>query len=165
MVSKKFLYLMFAISIICVFSGCTKKQTDNKSPSVTENVSESRKKAINERIHELGYNYNLSFYGLNAESYESYQNGIDKAKKQGIGDLMWTGYGDGDHPEKDGTYIRQIKQGNLLSLSKWLKSENGKKLKKEYGKNVWKRITYKGKIYGFYNEEEQADSTYLLINA
>ena len=117
MVSKKFLYLMFAISIICVFSGCTKKQTDNKSPSVTENaatkekandsnkekpvnlvwmtdstwtdnLSESRKKAINERIHELGYNYNLSFYGLNAESYESYQNGIDKAKKQGIGDLM-----------------------------------------------------------------------------
>ena len=67
--------------------------------------------------------------------------------------------------KKDGTYIRQIKQGNLLSLSKWLKSENGKKLKKEYGKNVWKRITYKGKIYGFYNEEEQADSTYLLINA
>ena len=144
MVSKKFLYLMFAISIICVFTGCTKKQTDNKRPSVTENaatkeksndsnkekpvnlvwmtdstwtdyLSESRKKAINERIHELGYNYNLSFYGLNAESYESYQNGIDKAKKQGIGDLMWTGYGDGDHPEKDGTYIRQIKQGNLLS--------------------------------------------------
>ena len=191
MVSKKFLYLMFAISIICVFSGCTKKQTDNKSPSVTENaatkekandsnkekpvnlvwmtdstwtdnLSESRKKAINERIHELGYNYNLSFYGLNAESYESYQNGIDKAKKQGIGDLMWTGDGDA---EKDGTYIRQIKQGNLLSLSKWLKSENGKKLKKEYGKNVWKRITYKGKIYGIYNEKEQADSTYLLINA
>ena len=109
MVSKKFLYLMFAISIICVFTGCTKKQTDNKRPSVTENaatkeksndsnkekpvnlvwmtdstwtdyLSESRKKAINERIHELGYNYNLSFYGLNAESYESYQNGIDKAK-------------------------------------------------------------------------------------
>ena len=52
---------------------------------------------------------------------------------------MWTGDGDA---EKDGTYIRQIKQGNLLSLSKWLKSENGKKLKKEYGKNVWKRITY-----------------------
>lgn len=194
MASKKVLYLVFVISIICVFTGCTKKQTDNKSPSVTENaatkeksndsnkekpvnlvwmtdstwtdyLSESRKKAINERIHELGYNYNLSFYGLNAESYESYQNGIDKAKKQGIGDLMWTGYGDGDHPEKDGTYIRQIKQGNLLSLSKWLKSENGKKLKKEYGKNVWKRITYKGKIYGFYNEEEQANSTYLLINA
>ena len=115
MVSKKFLYLMFAISIICVFSGCTKKQTDNKSPSVTENaatkeksndsnkekpvnlvwmtdstwtdyLSESRKKAINERIHELGYNYNLSFYGLNAESYESYQNGIDKAKKKAIVD-------------------------------------------------------------------------------
>ena len=123
------------------------------------------KKAINERIHELGYNYNLSFYGLNAESYESYQNGIDKAKKQGIGDLMWTGYGDGDHPEKDGTYIRQIKQGNLLSLSKWLKSENGKKLKKRIWQNVWKRITYKGKIYGFYNEVVQADSTYLLINA
>ena len=96
MVSKKFLYLMFAISIICVFTGCTKKQTDNKSPSVTENaatkeksndsnkekpvnlvwmtdstwtdyLSESRKKAINDRIHELGYNYNLSFYGLNSD--------------------------------------------------------------------------------------------------
>ncbi len=47
---------------------------------------------------------------------------------------MWTGYGDGDHPEKDGTYIRQIKQGNLLSLSKWLKSENGKKIKKNMAK-------------------------------
>ena len=113
----------------------------NNSKNSRDSFAGSGKKAINERIHELGYNYNLSFYGLNAESYESYQNGIDKAKKQGIGDLMWTGYGDGDHPEKDGTYIRQIKQGNLLSLSKWLKSENGKKLKKEYGKNVWKRIT------------------------
>lgn len=43
MVSKKFLYLMFAISIICVFTGCTKKQTDNKSPSVTENAATKEK--------------------------------------------------------------------------------------------------------------------------
>ena len=43
MVSKKFLYLMFAISIICVFTGCTKKQTDNKRPSVTENAATKEK--------------------------------------------------------------------------------------------------------------------------
>ena len=42
MVSKKFLYLMFAISIICVFTGCTKKQTDNKWPSVPKIIPENQ---------------------------------------------------------------------------------------------------------------------------
>ena len=38
MVSKKFLYLMFAISIICVFTGCTKKQTDNKRKNRADKI-------------------------------------------------------------------------------------------------------------------------------
>lgn len=130
------------------------------------NMTESRMAAVNQRIHELGYEFDVVFQGISDESYETYQEGIEKAKLNKQGDLMWTGLGDGDSPNKEGTYYRQIKEGNLCSLNKWLKTDLGKKLKEQYNLVEWKRVTYKNKIYGVRNVKEQGPyATLLLTNA
>lgn len=88
-------------------------------------MTNERLQAINERIHKLGYNFEVSFQGLSDDSYDEYQKGIDTAKKKGLGDLMWTGYG--EEQVEEGTYHRQINQGNLQCLDDWLKTDLGKK--------------------------------------
>lgn len=124
-------------------------------------MTNERLQAINERIHKLGYNFEVSFQGLSDDSYDEYQKGIDTAKKKGLGDLMWTGYG--EEQVEEGTYHRQINQGNLQCLDDWLKTDLGKKLKKEYLQEEWKRITFKGSVYGVRNIKEQGVFSSLVL--
>lgn len=71
-----------------------------------ERMTGRRLGAVNQRIYELGYDFEIVFEGINDDTYDNYQQGITKAKENGRGDLMWTGYGDGDNPDAAGTYYR-----------------------------------------------------------
>lgn len=180
------LFLLSLILVLCL-TACTDRETqknnisspvaatdsDNRNPLqlvwltvdywVKDKMTEERLTAINQRIHELGYNFTVSFQGISDESYEIYQKGIDKAKKSKQGDLMWTGLGDGDAPEKEGTYYRQIRLNNLRPLDQWLETELGGKLKAKYSPMEWKRITRNNSIYGVRNIKEQGIFTSLIL--
>ena len=180
------LFLLSLILVLCL-TACTDRETeknnisspvaatdsDNRNPLqlvwltvdywVKDKMTEERLTAINQRIHELGYNFTVSFQGISDETYEIYQKGIDKAKKSKQGDLMWTGLGDGDAPEKEGTYYRQIRLNNLRPLDQWLETELGGKLKAKYSPMEWKRITRNNSIYGVRNIKEQGIFTSLIL--
>lgn len=128
-----------------------------------DKMTGERLKAANARIRELGYDFEVSFQGISDETYETYQKGIEEVKKNKQGDLMWTGLGDGDAPEKEGTYYRQIQLGNLKPLDKWMKTDLGRTLKDQYSPLEWKRVTYKNHIYGVRNMKEQGVFTCLIL--
>lgn len=128
-----------------------------------EKMTGRRLGAVNQRIHELGYDCEVVFEGINEDTYDDYQQGITKAKENGRGDLMWTGYGDGDNPDAEGTYYRQIRLGNLLPLDDWLQTDMGKTLEEKYSTFDWERVTYKNKIYGVSNTREPGAFFDLLL--
>lgn len=76
---------------------------------------------------------------------------------------MWTGLGDGDDESKEGTYYRQIRRGNLISLDDWFNTDKGMKLKEEYLPYEWELLEYEGHIYGVRNIEEQGISYKLVL--
>lgn len=127
-------------------------------------MDEKRMTAVNARIHELGCDFDVEFMGLDDDSYDSYQQGIDNAKHDGVGDLMWTGLGDGSDDSKEGTYYRNINQGNLLPLDDWLESDMGKELKEQYLPYEWELLRYDDHVYGVRNVEEQGLTYRLVIN-
>lgn len=130
---------------------------------VEDSMTESRLAAVNQRIHELGYDFEVVFEGISDETYDTYQNGITRAKKNEWGDLMWTGLGNENDPNGEGSYYRQIRLGNLLPLDDWLQTDMGDKLKEKYSPLEWKRITYKNQIYGVRNIKEQGIFTSLIL--
>ncbi len=129
-------------------------------------LDEERIEAVNSRLAECGCDFRVKFIGLNYDDYDEYQGGIDKRKRNGIQtDLIFTGFGDGDHPEKEPTYDRNIRAGNLLKLDRYLGSEEGKELKEQYTETEWDCVDKYGGIYGINNSQQKMLNTYLIINA
>ncbi len=134
-----------------------------------DRLSGNRKEAVNRRIRELGYNIEVSFLGLDGmdleeDGYDTYQNGISACKKEKKGDLMWTGAGDGEDETKEDTYVRHVREKNLLPLKKWLQSGEGKKLYDAYDKNIWDSITCGDEIYSVSNDTVRGFPTALVFN-
>lgn len=177
MTYRKYLSLFVLCMLGLLMTACTEKTLNSESISSPAVVSDSQKEnpiqlvwlteetwaedikgerlaAVNKRIQELGYDFEVVFEGISTDTYDVYQKGLSKFKKKNRGDLMWTGLGDGDDLTKEGTYYRQIQLGNLRSLDEWLNTDKGKELKRKYNSYIWDRIEYENKIYGVHNEKE-----------
>lgn len=128
-----------------------------------KSMTGQRLAAVNERIRELGYGFEVAFEGISSDTYDSYQGGITKAKENERGDLMWTGLGNEDDPDGEGSYYRQIRLGNLLPLDDWLQTDMGKMLREQYIPLEWQRIMYKNHIYGVRNINEQGIFSVLVL--
>ena len=135
---KKVLAGLLLVSLICC-AGCnTEKQTTDKKEKVTKLVWQSEQRFwehqdyFNEVLKEKGYPYEVEF--VTAETVQ---------KNQTV-DLLETGI-----PTWAETYDtdKDVLEGRLLPLDKYLNTKEGKKIKDAVPQKVWDSYKIDGKQY------------------
>lgn len=104
---------------------------------------------INQKLSAYGFPYNIRFECFDEQgekTSQEYMKWLQKRKKQGDGDLLYTGAGD---VETEKSYDTAVAKGFLDCMDGYLKTRGGKKLKKAYPDKYWKGCSLDGKIYGF----------------
>ncbi len=116
---------------------------------------------LNEKLKSDGYDFSLKFNYIKGNSKE-YYNSLLKLLKDGEVDIAYAG---ADDVEDINSYSYDlIKSGVFLPLNKYLKSEEGKLLYKEFYKGLWKTVQYKKDIYTIPNEVATDGECFVAFN-